>query len=157
MLLGHQDSAKRIEFFAEIGVQHNSSLAQGAPTPLDESAGMTVPVTHPNNPFPGATDIDIGRYRTVDAGPRQWDIQTDNLRGVLGLRGDVGDWNWEVAAQRARSESEQTGDRSHGWIRTDFLQQQIDAGRYNPFGGVQNPQSVIDAITTSLVRRGVSD
>jgi iron complex outermembrane receptor protein len=156
MLLGHQDIGEVAQFFAEAGVQHNSSFAQGAPTPLDESAGMTVPVTHPNNPFPGATDIDIGRYRTVDAGPRQWDIQTDNLRGVVGLRGTVGEWDWEVAAQRARSESEQTGDPSQGWIRTDFLQQQIDAGLYNPFGGVQNPQSVIDAITTNLVRRGVS-
>ncbi len=61
-----------------------------------------------------------------------------------------------MAAQRARSESEQTGDRSQGWVRTDFLQNEINAFRYNPFGGVQNPQLTIDAITTSLVRRGHS-
>ena len=91
-------------------------------------------------------------------GARQWDITTDNLRLVLGFRGQLMDrWDWEAAFQRARSESKQTGDRSQGWVRTDFLQQEIDAGRYNPFGGVQNPQSVIDAITTSLVRQGLSD
>ena len=119
---------------------------------------MTVPITHPNNPYPDATAIQVGRYRTVDAGARQWDITTDNLRLVLGFRGQLTDrWDWEAAFQRARSESEQTGDRSQGWVRTDFLQQEIDAGRYNPFGGVQNPQSVIDAITTSLVRQGLSD
>jgi outer membrane receptor protein involved in Fe transport len=157
MLMGHQGLGAGVDVFTEIAVQHNKSLAQGAPTPLDESAGLTVPVTHPNNPFPGATTLSIGRYRTVDAGPRQWDISTDNLRGVLGLRGMLGEWNWEVAAQRARSESTQTGDRSQGWVRTDFLQREINAGRYNPFGGVQNPQSVIDAITTSLVRQGKSD
>src|SRR5690606_21282708 len=113
-------------------------------------------VTHPNSPFAGATTLDLGRYRTVDAGARQWDIETNNLRGVVGLRGTLGDWDWEVAAQRARSKSDQTGDKSQGWVRTDFLQQEINAGRYNPFGGVQNPPSVIDAITTNLVRRGVS-
>jgi outer membrane receptor protein involved in Fe transport len=157
MLMAHQGLGAGVEVFTEIAVQHNNSIAQGAPTPLDESAGLTVPVTHPNNPFPGATTLSIGRYRTVDAGARQWDISTDNLRAVLGLRGAINDWNWEVAAQRARSESEQTGDRSQGWVRTDFLQQQINLGLYNPFGGVQNPQSVIDAITTNLVRRGESD
>ena len=62
--------------------------------------------------------------------PRQWDIETDNLRGVLGLRGDPSaSWDWEVAAQRARSESEQTGDRSQGWVRTDFLQQRDQCRR----------------------------
>ena len=157
LVLAHQDLTGGVQIFGEIAAQHNNSFAQGAPTPLDEAAALTVPTTHPNNPFVGATSIDIGRYRTVDAGPRQWDIETNNLRGVLGLRGSLADWNWEVAAQRARSKSEQTGSRSQGWVRTDFLQQEIDAGRYNPFGGVQNPQSVIDSITTSLVRRGESE
>lgn len=161
MLLGHQGLGGDVELFGEFAMQHNNSFAQGAPTPLDDTALMTVPLNHPNNPyaatFPNAVSIDIDRYRTVDAGPRQWDIQTDNLRGVLGLRGKLEKWDWEVAAQRARSKSEQTGDRSQGWVRTDFLQREIDAGRYNPFGGVQNPQSVIDSITTNLVRRGKAD
>jgi outer membrane receptor protein involved in Fe transport len=157
LLLGHAGLGAGLEAFTEIGVQHNNSIARGAPTPLDETALMTVPTTHPDNPFPGATDIVINRYRTVDAGARQWDISTDNLRMVLGLRGSFNDFGWEISGQRARSESEQTGDRSMGWVRTDFLQQQIDLGNYNPFGATQNPQSVIDAITTSLVRQGQSD
>jgi iron complex outermembrane recepter protein len=157
MLEAHQELGGGLEIFGEMQVQHNNSFAQGAPTPLDESAELTVPATHPNSPFPGATTIDIGRYRTVDAGGRQWDIETNNVRGLVGLRGEIADWNWEVAAQRARSESEQTGDRSMGWVRTDFLQTEINAGRYNPFGGVQNPESVINSITTNLVRRGESE
>jgi iron complex outermembrane recepter protein len=156
LILARQEFAEGIELFAEAAAQVNNSFAQGAPTPLDEAALLTIPVTHPNNPFPTASTLGVGRYRTVDAGPRQWDIETNNLRGVLGLRGRFSDWSWEVAAQRARSKSEQTGDRSMGWVRTDFLQTEINAGRYNPFGGVQNPQSVIDAITTNLVRRGES-
>ena len=157
MLLGNKRFGD-VEFFTEIAAQHNTSIAQGAPTPLDEGAGLTVPVTHPNNPYTGATSLEIGRFRTVDAGPRGWNIQTDNIRGVFGLRGKLLDrWDWEVAAQRARSESEQTGSRSQGWVRTDYLQQEINAGRYNPFGGTFNAQSTIDAITTSLVRQGTSN
>jgi outer membrane receptor for ferrienterochelin and colicin len=157
LMLAHQDFAGGTQLFVELAAQHNNSFAQGAPTPLDEGAGMTVPITNPGNPFPTATTIAISRYRTVDAGPRQWNIETDNLRGVLGFRGKFGEWDWEVAAQRARSESEQSGDRSNGWVRTDFLQQQINSGAYNPFGATQNPQSVIDQITTSLVRRGKAE
>jgi outer membrane receptor protein involved in Fe transport len=157
MLLAHQGLGAGMEVFGEFAYQHNNSFAQGAPTPLDDTAGLTVPITNPGNPFPDATGvIAINRFRTVDAGPRQWDISTDNARGVLGLRGSLGEWNWEVAAQRARSKSEQSGDRSMGWVRTDFLQTAINNGTYNPFGGVHNPQDVINSITTSLVRRGES-
>ncbi|BBM01235.1 TonB-dependent receptor [Microbulbifer sp. GL-2] len=155
LMLGHTDLSENIEFFSEIAVQHNTSVAQGAPTPLDGDAGLYVLADHPNNPF--GEDVDIFRYRTVDAGARQWSIETDNLRGVFGLRGSISEWNWEASVQRSRSESTQTGDRSQGWVRTDLLQQEINAGRYNPFGGVQNPDSVINDITTSLVRQGKSN
>ncbi|HEU5134053.1 MAG TPA: TonB-dependent receptor [Steroidobacteraceae bacterium] len=157
MLLGHQDFGDNVQLFVELAGQHNNSIAQGAPTPLDEGAGLTVPGAHPGEPYNVATTIGLSRYRTVDAGPRRWDISTDNLRGVVGLKGKINDWDWEVAAQRARSESEQSGDRSMGWVRTDFLQQQINSFAYNPFGATQNPQGVIDQITTSLIRRGKSE
>ncbi|WP_110457488.1 TonB-dependent receptor [Shewanella algidipiscicola] len=140
--------------FLEIAAQHNTSEAGGAPTPLDEDAGLTVPGSHPDNPW--GKDIQIGRFRTVDAGARSWDIESDSLRLVAGLRGNINDWDWEVSAQKGRSESTQKGDRSQGWVRTDFLQAEIDAGNYNPFGGTINSQEVIDRITTSLVRQGVS-
>jgi iron complex outermembrane receptor protein len=158
MLLGRKGFGG-VEFFTEFAAQHNRSLAQGAPAPYDSGAGLTVPNTHPNNPFPQAAgDIQIRRFRTVDAGARQWDIETDNLRLVLGMRGQLMDrWNWEVAGQKARSESEQTGDRSMGWVRTDLLQAEITAGRYNPFGASVNTPDVIEAITTNVIRQGSSD
>jgi iron complex outermembrane receptor protein len=158
MMMAHQDFGDGMQLFVELAAQHNKSIAQGAPTPLDEGALLTVPITHPDNPFePAVSSIAISRYRTVDAGPRQWNIETDNLRGVVGVKGKFSDWDWEAAVQRARSETDQSGDRDNGWVRTDFLQQQINAGAYNPFGGVQNPQGVIDQITTSLIRRGKSE
>ncbi|MBT1444604.1 TonB-dependent receptor [Shewanella sp. JM162201] len=141
--------------FLEVAAQHNTSEAGGAPTPLDESAGLTVPGTHPDNPW--GKDIQIGRYRTVDAGARRWDIQSDSLRLVAGLKGTLNDaWDWEMAAQKGRQAQIQSGDRSMGWVRVDYLQREIDAGNYNPFGAAVNSPEVIDAITTSLVRQGVS-
>ena len=158
MMMAHQDIAGGAQLFLEFAAQHNNSLAQGAPTPLDDGAGLTVPIDHPDNPFTEADTISIRRYRTVDAGPRQWHISTDNLRAVAGIKGSFSDaWNYEFAVQRARSETEQSGGRSDGWVRVDYLQQQIDLGNYNPFGGVQNPADVIDAIGTSLVRRGKAE
>ena len=157
LLLGHLGFGDGLEVFTEIAYQNNTSIARGAPTPLDGDAGLTVPATHPNNPFATVNEIAIRRFRTVDAGPREWDIETDNLRGVLGLRGEWNDWNWEVAAQAAKSDSTQTGGRSQGWVRTDYLQTEIDAGRYNPFGATVNSPAVIQAITTSLKREGESE
>lgn len=142
------------ELFLELAAQHNISVAGGAATPLDEGARLTVPGSHPNNPW--KKDIKISRYRTADAGPRRWDITSDTLRALVGVRGELQSYNWEAAVSKGRSSATQTGERGQGWVRTDFLQTEINAGRYNPFGGVTNPTSVIDAITTSLVRRGES-
>ncbi|NMH61357.1 TonB-dependent receptor [Alteromonas ponticola] len=155
-LIGQFDYAigNDITAFLEVALQRNTSEAGGAATPLDEDAGLTVPGTHPDNPF--GQDIEIGRYRPVDANPRRWDIESDTMRMVLGLRGEVADYDWEASVQKGRSSSTQSGDQSQGWVRVDWLQEQINLGRYNPFGGVQNPQNVIDDITTSLVRQGES-
>src|SRR5262245_41558606 len=54
LLLAHQGLGNGLEVFAEAAVQHNRSLAQGAPTPLDDTAGLTVSADNPNNPFPDA-------------------------------------------------------------------------------------------------------
>jgi iron complex outermembrane recepter protein len=150
----NQRLTDNVQGYVELAMQHNRSQAAGAPTPLDGDAGLTVPGTHPNNPF--GVDIGINRFRTVDAGARIWDIESDTLRMVLGLRGELNNWDWDISAQKGRSESLQTGSKSQGWVRTDFLQEQINLGNYNPFGGFVNSPEVIDAITTSLVRRGES-
>lgn len=150
----YREIADDIELFAELAAQHNISTAGGAATPLDRTAGLTVSASHPNNPW--KKDVVIDRFRTIDAGPRRWDITSDTLRAMVGVRGKTDKYDWEASASKGRSSASQTGDRSQGWVRTDFLQREINAGHYNPFGGAVNPQSVIDAITTSLVRQGES-
>ncbi len=154
MFMLNSEINSRLEMYIEASVQRNTSEAGGAPTPLDGDANLTAPALHPNNPF--GVDLKIDRHRTVDANPRIWDIQSDSLRFVSGLKGVVMDFDWDISFTKARGLSIQSGDRSQGWVRTDFLQREINAGRYNPFGGHVNSQSVIDSITTSLTRRGES-
>lgn len=154
MILAHRRLSNNVEAYVEFNAQHNRSKAGGAATPLDADAGLTVSADHPNNPF--GEDLLINRHRTVDAGPRIWDIESDTLRLVAGLRGEINLWDWDVSFQKGRNSALQTGGRDQGWVRTDFLQEEINAGRYNPFGGTINSPEVIDAITTSLVRRGKS-
>ncbi|MGX5201087.1 TonB-dependent receptor [Aliikangiella sp. IMCC44632] len=154
MFLYNSEIGQDAELYFEVSAQRNTSQAGGAPTPLDGDAGLTVDASHPNNPF--GQDLAIDRHRTVDAGPRVWDIQSESLRFVTGVKGMVGDFDYDLSFTKARSISLQTGDRTQGWVRTDFLQREIDAGNYNPFGGFVNSPEVIDAITTSLTRRGES-
>lgn len=154
MVLMNRRVTRNSEAYVEFNAQHNSSKAGGAATPLDGDAGLTVSGDNPFNPF--GEDVLIHRYRTVDAGPRIWDVESDTLRLVTGLRGDLHQWNWDISFQKGRNSALQTGSRDQGWVRTDLLQAEIDAGRYNPFGGTMNSPEVIDAITTSLVRRGKS-
>lgn len=149
-----KEFSRDIEGYIEIAAQHNRSKAGGAPTPLDSDAGLYVPADHPNNPF--GEQVDINYFRPIDAGARIWDIESDTLRFIAGLRGDLNGWGWDVSYQKGRSSSMQTGSREQGWIRTDFLQEEINAGNYNPFGGTINDPEVINDITTSLVRRGES-
>ena len=98
----------------------------------------------------------INNYRTVDAGPRIWNIESDTFRLVAGIRGNISNWDYDISAQKGRSKSLQTGGIGDGWIRVDYLQREIDAGNYNPFGGTYNDPDVVADISTSLVRQGES-
>lgn len=154
LIMSRRQLTNSVEAYIEIATQHNRSKAGGAATPLDADAGLYVRADHPNNPWNEYVDINF--FRTVDAGSRLWDIESNTLRFVAGLRGDFNQWQWDTSVQKGRSSSMQTGGYGQGWVRTDFLQEQINLGNYNPFGGTINSPEVIEAITTTLVRRGES-
>ncbi|MCF4010778.1 TonB-dependent receptor [Rheinheimera sp. UJ63] len=154
MFQGSQKFSDYAEGYIELSAQHNTSMAFGAATPLGRTAGLTVGADHPNNPY--GSDIIINNFRTVDAGSRVWNIESDTLRLVSGVRGTISDWDYDISAQKGRSKSLQSGGIGDGWIRVDYLQNEINAGRYNPFGGTINDPDVVAAISTSLVRQGES-
>lgn len=64
--------------------------------------GTRVPATNPFNPF----GVDVSTdYLFVGLGPRETVAEADLQRGVLGLRGDVGEWDWELSGLYTRETS----------------------------------------------------
>ncbi|MBI2380551.1 MAG: TonB-dependent receptor [Gammaproteobacteria bacterium] len=142
-----------VEAFTEVAIQHNNSEARGAPAPGTPPDNMVVPASSPANPY--GVNVRLNRYRVVDAGPRRFDIATENSRVLAGLRGTFGDgWDWEGAFYRMHSKSDQSGDK--GWVRVDKLKEALADGRVNPFGGAHIAPDVLEDITTSVTRIGES-
>nr|WP_010131451.1 TonB-dependent receptor [Microbulbifer agarilyticus] len=78
---------------------------------------------------------------------RAVEVESEAMRLVSGLRGEVNDWNWEVAANLGRSESEQRG--ISGLYKADAF--------YNAsLGNLCTDGSVVDRWDVDLVRPGAS-
>ncbi|MEO0972555.1 MAG: TonB-dependent receptor, partial [Pseudomonadota bacterium] len=103
---------ERAEVFAEALFHQRDSDQQLAPLPLFTSRETDVVVDANNvfNPF-GETLTDA-RRRLSEAGPREFIQDNTAWRAVVGARGDLGPWRWDVSANRARNETrqQQTGD-----------------------------------------------
>ncbi len=77
--------------FAEALYVDRVTRTQSEPATL---FGTRVPATNPFNPF----GVDVSTdYLFVGLGPRETVAETELQRGVLGLRGDIGRWDWEVS------------------------------------------------------------
>lgn len=140
-----------------------TTLADGSPNPnrVDNGIGS------------GVTDAGRGLlledYRWVDAGPRLGSVTKDEFRLVAGLRGEFSGWDYDTGFLYAQAN---TTDLTRNRISSTLAQDAInrtDATAYNPFNGgcvqtednpsiqfdcTPNPQSVIDAITIDVFRKG---
>lgn len=143
------------------------------------SAVITIPASNYWNPFgpssspnrlPNLTGVPaeglpirITSYRPVDTGPRTYTVSDNMGRGLLGLRGDLGESKWESALSYARA---RTDDNTHNAISNTLFQKQLGLSTpdaYNPFnGGTQgayslgdgtpNPRSSIDPFLVEVHR-----
>ena len=138
-------------------------LADGSPNPNRVTNGLG----------PGVTDagraLEMEDYRFIDAGPRLGSVTKDEYRLVLGLRGNIGDWDYDTGLLYAQANQL---DLTRNRISSSAAQAAInrtDATAYNPFNGgcfpgeglgpnradcTPNPQSVIDDITIDVFRDG---
>ncbi|MEO0424547.1 MAG: TonB-dependent receptor [Pseudomonadota bacterium] len=120
---------ERTELFAEALYHQRDSDQQLAPLPLFTSRETDVVVDANNlfNPF-GETLSDA-RRRLVEAGPREFIQDNTAWRGVLGARGDLGGWGWDVSLNHARNETHQrqTGDLLDDRLRAALGPSFIDA------------------------------
>ena len=127
------------------------------------------------NPITGipdeGVDVQLRRYRVVDAGPRIVDVETRSLRLLAGLRGGWRGWEWESALTWSDSSSD---DITHGRISNTLFQQALNdetENAYNPFNGAgaidcylqswrdctPNSQEVINSFLVDVSRKGESD
>lgn len=83
----------------------------------------------------GADAIRLLNYQFADSGIRKVEVDNDQSRVLLGLRGwTEGGWNWETALlySRARSKDTQQGGLTGAFIEAV---NRTDASAYNPFSG----------------------
>jgi len=142
-----------LEFFSELAYYDAETKTRFAPHVVSGSNNFIVPASSYYNPFgavgnpnrlPGldlatvpaeGLDIDIDSLRLLSAGPRTVTVDNDSYRVLGGLRGTLGDWDWESALYHSAAESV---DRSRQGSRTLFYEavSRTDASAYNPFDGV---------------------
>ncbi len=145
-----------IELFGEAGYYHAKLQGQREQSAPISSAPITIPASNYYNPF-GATTINgvansnrlagltgvpaaglalrITTYRPVDTGPRTFTVTDDSIRGLLGVRGNWGDFKWESAATYSWA---RTDDHTKNAISNTLFQQALARSTpdaYNPFNG----------------------
>ena len=100
---------------------------------LGSSARLPDSIIGPDVPIEGV-ELEIDNYRWTDA-PRIVDNDGETYRFLTGLRGEMGDWNWEGALVWSKAEKE---DITHNRISNTLMQEALNdptpAG-YNAFSG----------------------
>jgi len=145
-----------VELFAEAGYYRAKLDGQREQSAPISSAPITIPASNYYNPF-GATTINgaanpnllanltgvpttglalrMTTYRPVDTGPRTFTVTDDSLRGLLGVRGNLGSFKWESAATYSWA---RTDDHTKNAISNTLFQQALARSTpdaYNPFNG----------------------
>ncbi len=85
------DLSDSITLFGDLLYSHTEDRLRLSPNSL---SNLLVPANNPFNPFGVPVRV---RFLLTDLGPREGFSESELVRGVLGARGEIGDWNWEVA------------------------------------------------------------
>ncbi len=114
------------------------------------------------NPF--GEEVTLRRYRAVDSGTRDIEVEDTSYRLLGGLRGEMGAWEWEAGLFHTAAE---TNDLARNRIQASAFQAAINNTdpnlAYNIFNGADinnpnladntlNPQSVIDQFMIDVQR-----
>jgi iron complex outermembrane recepter protein len=110
---------------------------------------LRLPVGHPDNPF--STPVAL-RYRFIDLGVAKQETTNDAYRGVVGLSGAIGGWDWESALLYSKTERK---DVANGVLSLPALRAAIDNRTYR-FGGVNSP-AVLATLAPNRFSQGATD
>lgn len=162
-----------LEWFADISLGRSESTANSEPAPWDE----LIDPNHPDLPaelrarfeFDPSEEglLAFGRF----VAPRTVNVDTDAARVLSGLRGAIGDWNWESAISAGQSKSDQVataGIYNVERFRAALFGELCADGStdcspgsgglyYNPFGGaVNNAPELLALLAERVPRSGES-
>lgn len=163
-----------LEFFGDLLWYDSESNAQRAAQPLDDGlAFIIVPAVNYWNPFGPVTfpdgsenpnrlddnadlpdegiDVLVQRWRPIEHDPRVYSIESRTYRALAGLRGDMGNWEWESAFSHSDAETTDTsGNRISKTLLTEELSR-FTPDAINPFGGpFANTTEQMDRIRISV-------
>ncbi len=156
--MGKYEINDSIRGFAELNGQNSKSTVRGAGSPSFNELFMDGDnVNHPFADMPShefyQQDLTM-RRRTVDIGNREKRVDSNYYRVILGLQGEISDWNWEGAYSYIKSSSVERG--VNGFPNKRRTQEAIDSGLWNPFEPSSNSQEALDYIETTTTRVGKS-
>lgn len=124
----------------------------------DPYNGFATVLLRPTSPFyptdfvvaqtGGATPDLLVRYRSVVTGNREWTDTIEHPRVTLGLEGDVGEWNFDVALMH--SQTKLTEDFRNGAPAYSLILPLLNSGQVNFFG--PNTQDVLDLVDAAQFR-----
>ncbi len=111
----HYDINEKTRFYTEASFHDDHTVAQIAPSGLfgfDASGDNAI---HYENPFlssqwrdalgltaPGDTASAVISRRNIEGGGRKDDMRNTSYRGVIGVKGEIGNWNYDVFAQMGK-------------------------------------------------------
>ena len=156
--MGKYEINDKLRGFAELNGQHSKTTIRGAGSPSFNELFMAGDnVNHPFADMPShefyQQDLTM-RRRMLDIGNREKRVTSDYYRAIIGLQGEVKDWNWEVAYNYIKSTSTERG--VNGFPNSRRTQEAIDSGLWNPFEPSSNSQEALDFIETTTTRIGKS-
>ncbi len=156
--MGEQEISNTTTAFTELNGQTSKSIIKGAGSPSFNELFMSG--DNSNHPFANdpthefyQQDLTM-RRRTVDIGNRKKVAETNYFRAIAGIRGELGEWEWEVATSYIKSSSTERG--IDGFPNSRRVQEAIDSGLWNPFEPSSNTQEALDFIETTTTRIGKS-
>ncbi len=157
----NHELGNNMEFFGEASYYYSdfSRRREMAQLISSQREKLTLPGTAFYNPF--NVDLRIGRFRPIDVGQRTTNVTNDSFRLLGGLRGDLGNWDWETAFVHTEAHTEDKTNRVSLSLFQDAISR-TDATAYNPFAVADpnntnvastfNSQATIDSFMVDVTR-----